>query len=61
MAEVVTAQGATVAPERDALILADQANSVQGNLRVLIAGNAVVSVVGAWNMVNPAPAWQVGL
>lgn len=56
-----TREAAATTASREALILADQANSVQGNLKWLIAANAVVCVVGAWIMVNPAPAWQVGL
>jgi len=44
---------------RQALILADQANSIQANLLLLIVGNAITAIVAAWIMVDPAPLWQV--
>lgn len=46
-------------PSREALILADQANSVQGNLLLLVVGNAITAVVAAWIMLGPSPLWQV--
>jgi len=54
---------------RAGLILADQANAIQGNLLLLVVGNAITAVVAAWIMVDPAPlgpvlAWlalQLGL
>ena len=44
---------------REAIILAEQANSIQGNLFLLIVGNAITAVVAAWIMVNPAPLGPV--
>ncbi|MBI5716235.1 MAG: hybrid sensor histidine kinase/response regulator [Burkholderiales bacterium] len=63
----MTSQAA--AAPRAALILAEQANSIQGNIFLLIVGNAITAVVAAWIMVDPAPlgpvlAWlavQLGL
>ncbi|MBL8345722.1 MAG: hybrid sensor histidine kinase/response regulator [Rubrivivax sp.] len=57
-----TPRGSAPAPapaSREALILADQANSIQGNIFLLIGGNAITAAVAAWIMVDPAPLWQV--
>jgi signal transduction histidine kinase len=52
-------QAAAAAGSRESLILADRANTIQGNIFPLIAGNAITAVVAAWIMVNPAPLAQV--
>ena len=52
-------QAAAAPASREARVLADQANSIQGNIFQLIGGNAITAVVAAWIMVNPAPLSQV--
>ena len=48
-------QAVATPASREARILADQANSIQGNIFLLVGGNAITAVVAAWIMVNPAP------
>ncbi|MBL8384710.1 MAG: hybrid sensor histidine kinase/response regulator [Burkholderiales bacterium] len=52
-------QPAVAPASREARVLADQANSIQGNIFQLIGGNAITAVVAAWIMVDPAPLSQV--